>query len=242
MDGYRRPDDDGRLFTARRSSDALLMSSRRPRSLRIDLDSPRDAVRTTPLITRIGGPQITSFTPEEWQLQQSRRQRALRFASTTVSTLRRMRASSPRCSLGIDVVSRLGHSAAYDASSYTFQGRRVVREAPLDHDDLYIGQARPPQLDPAYEEQTCVICMGLKSHPVSYICGHGHCYVCIRLWLEHDWGCPECRITMTVPPFRVFTEDKIIARMHGAWDLSTVDYSWEGLEFPYMLPSDSDDI
>lgn len=82
----------------------------------------------------------------------------------------------------------------------------------------------------------------VAKHPYRYICGHGHCYVCIRLWLEHDWGCPECRTTMTVPPFRVFAEDKIIARMHGAWDLSTVDYSWEGLEFPYMLPSDSDDI
>jgi hypothetical protein len=116
---------------------------------------------------------------------------------------------------------------------------------------LYIGSERPIYSDAANEEHLCNICLCLKSHPVTYVfffcltycalslltvmhrytCGHGHCYVCIRMWLEHDWRCPECRAVISCPPFRVFSEEKSIKRTHGDWDASRVYYSWTGLAF-----------
>ncbi|KAJ7630164.1 hypothetical protein FB45DRAFT_1027397 [Roridomyces roridus] len=63
---------------------------------------------------------------------------------------------------------------------------------------------RPPELPELKDHHRCDICLGPKSHPVSYTCGHSHCYVCIRAWLDKRGDCPLCRqtcfSTTTVPP------------------------------------------
>ncbi|KAJ7823462.1 hypothetical protein B0H13DRAFT_2376037 [Mycena leptocephala] len=86
---------------------------------------------------------------------------------------------------------------------------------------------------PAREHHKCGICHAVKSHPVSYECGHGHCYVCIRMWLERSWKCPECLAVMYRAPFRVFAEEAWIADAYPNWhDTSKVNYNWDGLVFP----------
>lgn len=66
-----------------------------------------------------------------------------------------------------------------------------------------------------------------------YLCGHGHCYACIRVLLEDSWQCPKCRSPITIPPFRNYDLEEGIAFDHPDWrDTSVVDYSWEGLSFP----------
>ncbi|KAJ7779471.1 hypothetical protein DFH07DRAFT_765756 [Mycena maculata] len=112
--------------------------------------------------------------------------------------------------------------------------RRAFRVPPKRREDLWLGGWGPPAVDNVVDDHTCNICMCLKSHPVSYMCGHGHCYACIRLWLEYDRRCPECRTPMACKPFRVFAEEKSIARAHGNWDTSRVDYNWDGLVFPSL--------
>ncbi|KAJ7797609.1 hypothetical protein B0H14DRAFT_2618833, partial [Mycena olivaceomarginata] len=81
-------------------------------------------------------------------------------------------------------------------------GWRSDRITPLMHEDLWQGGHGPPVQFPARAHHKCSICQHVKSHPVSYLCGHSHCYVCIRLWLERSWSCPECITTMFQPPFR----------------------------------------
>ena len=40
---------------------------------------------------------------------------------------------------------------------------------------------------------------------------------------------------MTAPPFRVYAEEKHIARIYGGeWDSSVIEYSWAGLSFPVV--------
>ena len=51
-----------------------------------------------------------------------------------------------------------------------------------------------------------------------YACGHSHCYVCIRIWLEKKWTCPECVQVMNAPPFRHYAEEAGIA--HGYFPTS----------------------
>ncbi|KAJ7707081.1 hypothetical protein B0H16DRAFT_1746641 [Mycena metata] len=84
---------------------------------------------------------------------------------------------------------------------------------PIAHNDLYLDFARPPS-NPEIKvkpHHTCTICQGLKSHPVTVKCGHSYCYVCIRLWLEKKWSCPECMATITCRPFRHYPEEAGLA-------------------------------
>ncbi|KAJ7821914.1 hypothetical protein B0H14DRAFT_3471094 [Mycena olivaceomarginata] len=71
-------------------------------------------------------------------------------------------------------------------------GLRIKRETPLSEADLYLDDTRPRSISAPPILLTCTLCFNLKSHPVSYKCGHSHCYVCIRLWLETSWECPTC--------------------------------------------------
>ncbi|KAJ7767527.1 hypothetical protein DFH07DRAFT_769622 [Mycena maculata] len=102
---------------------------------------------------------------------------------------------------------------------------------PLSEDDLYLSEVRPPPSSPRRRDG-CSICGEVKSHPVSYKCGHSNCYVCIRMWLEIKTSCPECRTPMDCPPFRNFAEEASIAHEYDEWeDLSQVSYDWSGLVF-----------
>lgn len=213
--------------------------STRP-SRRVHLDSPNHSMRSAPLMHRAGGPQITTSTTADWERRSMLRQAAPSvLARGPLAGLRQMRQSPPRqdpyaVSIGLQ---------------YRASGRSDAVERPLESNDLYMGPDRPPAVDGVHEEHLCNICLCLKSHPVTYasicyklfcthhqtrryMCGHGHCYVCVRLWLERDWRCPECRSAITSPPFRVISEEKSIERIHGDWDNSVVLYDWSGLRFP----------
>ncbi|KAJ7020764.1 hypothetical protein C8F04DRAFT_1274600 [Mycena alexandri] len=113
-------------------------------------------------------------------------------------------------------------------------GYRAPRPTPFNVNNLYLTDARPPTdhaaVDPDFR---CVICLGIKSHPVVYPCGHCDCYVCIREWLEQSWQCPQCRAPMTSEPIADNDVALVIARNHPSWhDLSSVNYTWTGLLFP----------
>ncbi|KAJ7786772.1 hypothetical protein B0H14DRAFT_2630156 [Mycena olivaceomarginata] len=95
-------------------------------------------------------------------------------------------------------------------------GWREPRAVPLSYQDLYLGATRPPILAVPKPHHVCSICRDIKSHPVSYMCGHSHCYVCIRPHLEHHWTCPICNAKMHFPPFRHEGEEQGIK----------FDYSW----------------
>ncbi|KAJ7081906.1 hypothetical protein C8R43DRAFT_1142890 [Mycena crocata] len=112
-------------------------------------------------------------------------------------------------------------------------GWRLDRPTLLTEDDLYIGFIRPPLQSTLRHHQKCAICWQIKSHPVSYECGHSHCYVCIRLWLEHEFTCPECTMTMHRRPVVHWGETHGIAYDHPDWkDESQVVMTYEGLRFP----------
>ncbi|KAJ7742488.1 hypothetical protein DFH07DRAFT_777724 [Mycena maculata] len=109
---------------------------------------------------------------------------------------------------------------------------RRSRDRPLTDTDLLINGTAPPVQLPNAPHHKCTLCHLVKSHPVSYLCGHSHCYVCIRLWLEDDWTCPDCYKPMYRPPFRQYGEEDWIAKEYPKWiqkDRSVVDYSWDGL-------------
>ncbi|KAJ7231596.1 hypothetical protein B0H12DRAFT_1239912 [Mycena haematopus] len=112
-------------------------------------------------------------------------------------------------------------------------GYRVPRRIPLTAEALYIDDARPPVLATPKPHHTCSICWSVKSHPVSYPCGHGHCFVCIRVWLEKHWTCPDCNTQMFMAPFRHYGEESSIAEDYPFWkDDSRVALSFSGLSFP----------
>ncbi|KAJ7432013.1 hypothetical protein B0H11DRAFT_2261158 [Mycena galericulata] len=112
-------------------------------------------------------------------------------------------------------------------------GVRRRLNPPVSRDTLYLTTERPPELDEVKSHHVCRICHGVKSHPVSYKCGHSHCYVCIRLWLELSWKCPICNAKIDSEPFRHFGEEDGIAFDYPGWvDKSVVNYSWAGLKFP----------
>ncbi|KAJ7490094.1 hypothetical protein B0H11DRAFT_2229611 [Mycena galericulata] len=112
-------------------------------------------------------------------------------------------------------------------------GSRIEREEPLTLESLLSNGVGPPIRSTMREHQKCSICLHIKSHPVAYRCGHSHCYRCIRLWLETNWTCPECRTVMNEAPCRNYSEEAGILLDHPEWhDRSRVDYSWEGLRFP----------
>ncbi|KAJ7350496.1 hypothetical protein DFH08DRAFT_958163 [Mycena albidolilacea] len=104
---------------------------------------------------------------------------------------------------------------------------------PLTAEALYIDDARPPVIATPKPHHVCGICFGIKSHPVSYLCGHSHCFVCIRVWLERQWSCPDCAQKMRMAPFRHYGEESSITWDYPFWtDDSRVSYSYEGLIFP----------
>jgi hypothetical protein len=72
----------------------------------------------------------------------------------------------------------------------------------------------------------------------SILCGHGYCYSCIRIWLEEQWECPDCRTIITCPPFRIYVVEAHITKVYGDWDTSDVEYSWSGLVFPVLASTD----
>ncbi|KAJ6493370.1 hypothetical protein C8R45DRAFT_1095878 [Mycena sanguinolenta] len=107
------------------------------------------------------------------------------------------------------------------------QSHRLLTEA-----DLYVGDARPPPLTIEHPHQSCGICLHVKSHPVSYRCGHSHCYVCIRTWCERYLCCPECLATICEPLFWHYSEEQGLAADYPNWkDESRVTYDWSGLNF-----------
>ncbi|KAJ7271701.1 hypothetical protein C8J57DRAFT_1226281 [Mycena rebaudengoi] len=119
------------------------------------------------------------------------------------------------------------------------KGTRALRDLPLQPQDLWAGAQGPPEVATPHAHHQCGICFNLKSHPVSYRCGHSHCYTCIRIWLEQSWLCPTCRAPMTERPFRNFDLEASIAHDHPRHvDTSVVTYSWDGLHFPapFIVP------
>ncbi|KAJ7506692.1 hypothetical protein B0H11DRAFT_2219375 [Mycena galericulata] len=123
-------------------------------------------------------------------------------------------------------------------------GWREPRDEELTRTDLLVNGVAPTPRETNRSHQRCGICLHVKSHPVSYTCGHSHCYVCIRLWLEQRWVCPTCVTVMNIPPHRNYEEEAGIALDFPDWvDESVVEYSWEGLRFPrrqVIIAPDSD--
>ncbi|KAJ7044200.1 hypothetical protein C8F04DRAFT_1250798 [Mycena alexandri] len=119
--------------------------------------------------------------------------------------------------------------------SRQLRGHRVPRDNPLTDEELYLDAHRPTPLQTTRHYQTCSICLSVKVHPVAYLCGHSHCYVCVRLHLEHDWTCPDlsCRRLMHRAPHRHYPEEEGLEHDFAERvNLSRVSYSWEGLTFP----------
>ncbi|KAJ7105658.1 hypothetical protein C8R44DRAFT_886589 [Mycena epipterygia] len=113
------------------------------------------------------------------------------------------------------------------------QGRREPRDVPLTEDDLYLTSVRRPAEVEPKPYHRCTVCFGMKSHPVSAMCGHSYCYVCIRKWLEGKWTCPLCVTKMHYAPVRNFSEEESIAHDYPDWDdKSKVSYTWDDLVFP----------
>ncbi|KAJ7722486.1 hypothetical protein DFH07DRAFT_971917 [Mycena maculata] len=100
--------------------------------------------------------------------------------------------------------------------------------------DLYLDDIRPPLIEDVKPYHECGLCFNRKSHPVStsYKCGHSHCFVCIRVWLESQWTCPTCSTVMDGCPFRHWGEEVALRAAYPEVDLSRVSYSWDGLVFP----------
>ncbi|KAJ7865251.1 hypothetical protein B0H13DRAFT_2353092 [Mycena leptocephala] len=114
-------------------------------------------------------------------------------------------------------------------------GVRQTRIPPLSHEKLWLTRDRPRLQTSTDPRDMCSICESIKSHPVLYECGHSHCYVCCRLFLEVAWKCPEfgCEAIMYCRPVRDSTEEARITAAHpNRKDNSRVDYSWDGLIFP----------
>ncbi|KAJ7164847.1 hypothetical protein C8R43DRAFT_1122727 [Mycena crocata] len=112
--------------------------------------------------------------------------------------------------------------------------KRPAQPAILTCDELWLTQDRPLDLEAVRPQHQCTICLNVKSHPVSYVCGHSYCYVCIRVWLEDNGTCPTCRATMLTHPFVHRGEVDELASTYPA-DPSKIDYNWDGLTFPHAL-------
>ncbi|KAJ6625160.1 hypothetical protein B0H10DRAFT_2003939 [Mycena sp. CBHHK59/15] len=81
----------------------------------------------------------------------------------------------------------------------------------------------------------CSICQQLKSHPVSTVCGHTFCYVCIHHALDTSFKCPICSSMIHHPPHRVHNfEESLAASYPTQPDNTKVDWAtaWKGLKFP----------
>ncbi|KAJ7466767.1 hypothetical protein B0H11DRAFT_1921664 [Mycena galericulata] len=125
----------------------------------------------------------------------------------------------------------LGTAAGRAAAALA--GARVARDRPLTREQLWLNGIGPPEQTTDRKHQQCGICLQVKSHPVSYLCGHSHCYACVRVWLEQSWVCPLCTQIMWDAPHRNYIEEAGIACDFPDWhDTSIVSYSWDGLTFP----------
>ncbi|KAJ7666198.1 hypothetical protein DFH06DRAFT_1323328 [Mycena polygramma] len=113
-------------------------------------------------------------------------------------------------------------------------GTRAEREEPLTHDNLYLDDARPPPLEPGPDPaHSCGICLGVNSHPARTRCGHTYCFICLRMALERDWRCPECRQTIHKAPVPDVNMAQLIAVHYPRWvDASRVTFTFDGLLFP----------
>ncbi|KAJ7826753.1 hypothetical protein B0H13DRAFT_2374241 [Mycena leptocephala] len=112
-------------------------------------------------------------------------------------------------------------------------GSRADRSRPLSENELYLTDVRPPVATTDRPHHECSICKHIKSHPVIYGCGHGHCYICCRIALEYSWRCSLCNAPITSPPAPNYDEKTAIAFDIPGWvDNSVVSYSWAGLTFP----------
>ncbi|KAJ7324003.1 hypothetical protein DFH08DRAFT_969008 [Mycena albidolilacea] len=112
-------------------------------------------------------------------------------------------------------------------------GGRVGQDPPINSENLWLTQARPPTRVPIHPHHICGICQEVPTHPVSYACGHTHCYVCIRVSLEKSWRCPDCRATMHEEPFRHWFMEAELAASYPGWGQTTsISYSFRGLMFP----------
>ncbi|KAJ7104600.1 hypothetical protein C8R44DRAFT_887055 [Mycena epipterygia] len=112
-------------------------------------------------------------------------------------------------------------------------GGRPKNAPEVQADDLWLTAVRPVNVLPLAVHHLCTICQGVKSHPVSYKCGHSDCYVCIRLWLEKSWKCPSCMTTMHGEPFRHYAEEAELESAYPGRDVTSgITYTWEGLQFP----------
>ncbi|KAJ6475387.1 hypothetical protein C8R45DRAFT_1102680 [Mycena sanguinolenta] len=118
-------------------------------------------------------------------------------------------------------------------------GKRTRRDAALTASDLYLDEARP-SAEASGDEHECFICGCVKAHAVVTKCGHGFCYVCIRLRLEQEWTCPlpQCnRVIFEASKIDHDQQAGITADYPERVDKSRVAYSWEGLSFPYLPKS-----
>ncbi|KAF8209774.1 hypothetical protein K438DRAFT_1810328 [Mycena galopus ATCC 62051] len=113
-------------------------------------------------------------------------------------------------------------------------GKRTRRSEPLTPTELYHTSTRPVAEVPTAGHK-CVLCAGVKSHPVSSQCGHSYCYVCIRMHLEQEWTCPypDCnRLMYKAPVIDEVEEDGVAVDYPHRVDKKVV-YTWDGLSFPY---------
>ncbi|KAJ7092133.1 hypothetical protein C8R43DRAFT_1141976 [Mycena crocata] len=116
-------------------------------------------------------------------------------------------------------------------------GAREPRELPLTIGELYVDGVLPPVQDTTRKHQQCSLCNHVKCLPVSYLCGHSHCYACIRLHLETDWRCPQpqCERIMQQAPFRHEGEEESLRLDYPNWcNTAQVSYSFDGLTFPVL--------
>ncbi|KAJ6525537.1 hypothetical protein DFH09DRAFT_1095590 [Mycena vulgaris] len=136
--------------------------------------------------------------------------------------------------LAVEISSAAPSSATRVRPKRTGQpGWHHPREEEMTVESLLLNGVAPPAMTTSRDHQSCDICLGIKSHPVSYAYGHSHCYKCIRVWLETHWTCPYCRAIMHSPPFRNYDAETGLALDHPDFhDESVVDYSFEGLRFP----------
>jgi hypothetical protein len=58
----------------------------------------------------------------------------------------------------------------------------------------------------------------------------------MRIWLEEQWECPECRVTIVQAPFRIYPLEAEMLKIYGEWDTSKIEYHWSGLVFPVLDP------
>ncbi|KAJ7144740.1 hypothetical protein C8R43DRAFT_1130458 [Mycena crocata] len=114
-------------------------------------------------------------------------------------------------------------------------GFRQPRNEPVALASFYVDGILPAIENTTREHQRCSLCKHVKCHPVSYVCGHSHCYACIRLHLETDWACPSCFQVMQAPPHRHEGEEQSLRLDYPNWcNTSKVLYSFDGLTFPVL--------